>query len=236
VRTPAILAPVLGTVLAAVALAGCGSTRSAHRAALSVRGQPVQILTPARIPPAPTVLVWFHAKGSGQSATSSPPRRAFFAALVRGGVIVASDRAGGDAWGNAASVADYRALIRFVTARYAPAKIVLAGESMGGLASLQIADDPPPRVVGWIGISPITNLAWARTVPYFAPGIRAARGRGPRRLRTGLPELWFASAGDPTVPPAENPAPGARRVRCSGPHLDASCRQPGVVLRFLARL
>jgi dienelactone hydrolase len=163
---------------------------------------------------------------------------------ANGYVVVAAD-AGRKAWGNAAAVGDYRALIHRTTVRYDLHDVFLMGESMGGLATMQVARlEPQVRAVtAWYPVCDLSTMHEAR----FQASIDAAwkgRTRAPvSPVSVGAkPMLVWASAGDTVVTArtnaavcvAEAHAAGApvTYFHTSGNHGDKSNFDPKAVLAF----
>ena len=166
--------------------------------------------------------------------------------IVGAGYEMASSRAGGDAWGNPASVAAYQALadaLRTETAT--PATFILA-ESMGGVAGLLlVANHGIPDLKGFVGISAVTDLRVFLVRPDERDSVRAAFGGGdppassnpiqrPPSEFAGVPLRLYASPGDTDVLIAKNTNPFAARLRsvpgtdvtvvpCQGNHGNGSC-------------
>src|SRR5206468_73071 len=65
--------------------------------------------------------------------------------------------AGGNAWGDARTVEDYRAFTTSLMRRYHLTRVYLMAESMGGLAGMQLGDRLP-RAQALVGIYPVCDL------------------------------------------------------------------------------
>jgi dienelactone hydrolase len=165
--------------------------------------------------------------------------------LTAKGYVVAAADAHDKAWGDAAAVADYRALISRTTKRYGLHDVFLMGESMGGLATMQVAQLVPAvrAVVAWYPVCDLRTIHEAR----FQASIKAAwkgRTRAPvSPVSVGAkPMLVWASAGDTVVTArtnaavcvAEAHAAGApvTYFHTSGNHGDKSNFDPKAVLAF----
>lgn len=164
-----------------------------------------------------------------------------------GYTMLAAD-AGGKAWGDPSSVADYRSLIRATQRRYDLRDVFLMGESMGGLATMQLARTLPEvrAVTAWFPVCDVRTMR----APRFRDTIREAwRGRsraGVSPVRVGpKPMLIWASAADTVVDARRNSAvcvTGARAAgaqvtyfHTSGEHGDPSNYDPDAVLAFFQR-
>ena len=100
-------------------------------------------------------------------APEAPRRAALVMALHQAGYPTLADSFG-DTWGNDHAVAQ---LARLVGNR----RVVLLGESMGGLLALRYAEAHPAQTVAIIGISPACSLKDMMSRPtLLAEGIRAA--------------------------------------------------------------
>lgn len=168
--------------------------------------------------------------------------------LSGAGFTVLSADGTGKAWGNPASVADYRGLIEATQERYGLRDVFLMGESMGGLATMQLARTLPDvrAVVAWY---PVCDLRTMRQ-QHFQPTIRAAwkgldrAAVSPVRVGATPLRVWASNADtvvraqtNAAVCVAQAEAAGAdvTYVHTSGNHGDPSNYQPGAVLSFFER-
>lgn len=109
------------------------------------------------------------------------------------------------------------------------------------MAGLDLASDGTvPGVVGWLGVSPITDLTEART--RFARRIDAAMTPAevtavdpslrPVSDYSGLRMVLYSASDDDRVPTSTQAAPFAARVpevdlrSCTGGHVSADCFHP----------
>lgn len=192
-----------------------------------------------------TLVMWFHGHGEqGDTILEGPQHVGTRDRLLDAGYSLAGADAGGDAWGDLASVKAYREAITWASRTAGTDQLVLVGQSMGGLASLQLADDLPD-VAAWVGLSPVCNLA------SVAPGFTDAPEEPAERLSPvagdydGLPMLWFTSDNDTVVPrdsntdvcSAEAADAGAEVevVDVIGEHGNQSVFQPETLLEFLTQ-
>ncbi|MBW4040662.1 MAG: alpha/beta hydrolase [Acidobacteria bacterium] len=195
------------------------------------------------------LVVFLH--GWGQTRWSLLSRRE--EASVADGVsdagftLLAAD-ADGEAWGDPASVADYRRLIARAAGRYHLHDVFLMGESMGGLATMQLARTLPGvrAATAWFPVCDIRTMREAR----FQASIRSSwRGRSLAPIAPvqvgSTPMIVWASPTDTTVPPATNAAVCVAEARASGApvtyfhttgaHGDASNYSPSAVTRFFEK-
>ncbi len=187
------------------------------------------------------VALWVHGFGADEDDPVSGSGADFAAALLARGWVVAAAAAEGNAWGSAASQDDYRALYRAAAQRYPVGPVVVVSVSMGGVAGLDLASDGTvPGVVGWLGVSPITDLTEART--RFARRIDAAMTPAevtavdpslrPVSDYSGLRMVLYSASDDDRVPTSTQAAPFAARVpevdlrSCTGGHVSADCFHP----------
>ncbi len=106
-----------------------------------------------------TFVLYFHGDGENQNSAYAAPAKNVVERLISDGCIVATTVAAGSGWGNAASMAIYKAVYDYVLANFNVVKVIFVGQSMGGLASLNLIAGGTVNVAGWYGISPVTNLA-----------------------------------------------------------------------------
>ncbi|GAB2916331.1 hypothetical protein GCM10027047_12730 [Rhodococcus aerolatus] len=196
--------------------------------------------------PRPLAL-WVHGSGADEDDPVTGFGAGFTAALLADGWVVASAVADGNAWGDAASQDDYRALVRAAAQRYPLGPVVVVSVSMGGVAGLDLASDGTvPGVVGWLGVSAVTDLAQARTRfrgvdAVMTPAEVAAADPSQRPVTdyAGLAVVLRSATDDDRVPTATQAAPFAARVPgadlrpCTGGHVSADCFHPDDVLAML---
>ncbi|HEV7623866.1 MAG TPA: alpha/beta hydrolase [Amnibacterium sp.] len=203
------------------------------------------LIVPAH--PVGTLAVFVH--GSGQSRSSIlRDRRDLIVArhLVEHGYLVLAADAGGRAWGDAASVADYERVIASTVAGHGVRDVFLMAESMGGLATMQLAARVPDvrAVTAWY---PVCDLRTMQHKPQFAAAIARAWATGDRRVVSpvgvpAVPITIWASPQDTVVSAASNAAvcaaearqAGARvtYIRTAGEHGSLSNFHPAQVLSF----
>lgn len=169
-------------------------------------------------------------------------------ALAGSGFTVLAADGRGKAWGDAASVADYRTLIERAQQRYGLRDVFLMGESMGGLATMQLARALPQvrAVTAWY---PVCDLRTMRE-PRFQATIRDAwRGRSRAAVSpvaaSDKPMLVWASAADTVVHAGTNAAVCVDEARAagatvtyfhtSGEHGDPSNFAPQTVVDFFTQ-
>ena len=180
---------------------------------LTVAGQPSLLLEPVH--PNGRLVLFLHG-ASGRAAdlraVGDRARADLAAGLVTAGYAVAASDAHGDAWGSAASVADYQALATEARRRTGASSVYLLAESMGGLPAAQLtAPGALADLRALAGIYPVCDLSSIRAG--FTASIEAAHGSdtdaavaalSPVRPDPAVPLLIWASADDTVVPTARN--------------------------------
>ena len=192
------------------------------------------------------LVIVLHGLGGSAGLVEEPKAAAFTRRLVADGFVVAASDAHGDAWGDAASQADYVRLHQWVAQRFDIDRTVLVSSSMGAIAGLQLAAHRDvPRLAGWVGVSPVIDLPGAARsgplrddVDLSPEQLRALDpSRVPGRALRGLPMAVVISPADGvvSVPAAERFArrTGARLVTCSGGHAAEDCFRAAVVENML---
>lgn len=208
-------------------------------------------------------LVIYH---HGMNETMSGPRTnvektALTTAILAAGYLIASSNSHGNHWGNAASLADYLELYRFVTGTFRVSRTVLLSQSMGGQSGLLTAANRPFPIQGWAGIYPVCSLAtmyalgggWDDSInaAYGISGDYAAKTAGHDPLLraasdyAGLRLRFYASPEDTVVvKTAHSDALSAHVasvteeeevVACEGNHGDASHFQSADLIAYLGR-
>lgn len=191
--------------------------------------------------------VFVHGSGQQRDAILTKPRDLLVVReLVAHGYLVLAADAGGRAWGDASSVADYERLIAATVRAHEVHDVDLMAESMGGLATMQLAARVPDvrAVVAWYPVCDLRTMAHKRQ---FAGAIAKAWRTGDRAVVSPVavpkvPLTIWASAGDTTVSAARNAAVCAAEgraaggqvtyVRTTGNHGDPSNFHPAEVLAF----
>lgn len=220
-----------------VAVAGPGTT------GLSVIGQPVR-----------AIAVYFH--GSDQDARvirDAEKVRNVLDPLLRAGLAVVAADAGGNAYGNHASLEDYRRLIAAARAKYGNVPLYYVAESMGALAALAlISEDTQHEVKGMVGISPLMGLPpEVRSVDFI---MNAWNGEVPESADplTWQPEVFagrvfrlYTSPEDEVIPADASATAFAERfgsvasveiVACEGGHAASACYQGTDVAKWMEGL
>lgn len=205
------------------------------------------VLAPRR--PNGGLVVFLHGWGQTRWSILSRKEEASVAnALTEAGFTVLAADALGKAWGDPRSVRDYESLIARMQQRYDLRDVFLMGESMGGLATMQLARDLPDvkAVTAWF---PVCDLRTMRE-PRFQDTIRSAWRGSSRRVvdpvRVGdAPMLVWASPTDRVVDAATNAAVCVAQARAAGAevtyyrttggHGDPSNYQPSTVVQFFER-
>jgi pimeloyl-ACP methyl ester carboxylesterase len=177
------------------------------------------LLVPAR--PVGALAVFVH--GSGQSRESIVKDQhdaAVALELVQHGYLVLSADADGRAWGDPASVADYERLIDATVREHHVHIVDLMAESMGGLATMQLAARLPDlgAVTAWY---PVCDLRTMQEKPHYAAAIAKAWATGDRSVVSPVavppvPMLVWASAHDTVVDASTNAAVCVAEDRAAG--------------------
>lgn len=252
--------------LVAVVLSGCrgqdlhaASGRSAHpvpRPPVAFAGMGLEDLTAVWAPVGRPrgLVVWLHGYTGNRLDPQRQPQRAVAQALLGAGYVVVSADAGGDAWGNPASVRDYRALIAQARRRYRTRRTFFWTESMGALPALQLASARAvPDLTGIVAVQPVYDLHQLAADRRFSASVLAAYGvqrlddlparADPSRDGASLPSVavrLYLSDGDKVVSRTKNGDVLAARARatvasCTGGHADPSCFQPADLVRWVER-
>jgi predicted esterase len=201
------------------------------------------------------LVLFLHGAGVDHRAPLSERADAFTQQMVDRGYLVASSDAHGTVWGTERSQRDYRRLYRWVDERYDVGPVLLLSQSMGGVPGLHLlADDAIPHVVGWVGVSPVTNLVWAARDGRLGDSVAAALGRDdvrrldpmriPARRFTGERMVIWAAPDDDVVPAVHarrfaaylRPAATVRLRGCTGGHNAAGCYDADAVAQMFARV
>jgi pimeloyl-ACP methyl ester carboxylesterase len=166
------------------------------------------------------LVVFLHGWGQTRWSLLSRREEASVAhAVSEAGFTVLAADADGKAWGDAASIADYRTLIERTQSRYRLHDVFLMGESMGGLATMQLARTLPDvrAATAWF---PVCDIRTMRE-PRFQASIRAA-WRGSSRaaiapVQVGdTPMIVWASPADTIVNAATNAAVCVSEAKAAG--------------------
>jgi pimeloyl-ACP methyl ester carboxylesterase len=221
---PVTAPPVSPTVLAPPAPAELGSGEHV----MAIDGETAVVVVPEQL--TGRLVVYLHGYGGDASSLTDPAGlEPLTEGLVAAGYAVASSDAGGDAWGNAASVDAYAALAATVTAQVAAREVYLVAESMGGLAGAQLVDGG--RIAGlraYAGIYPLCDLSsvyadYANSIDAaHAPAVGAALDAlSPVALDDAdVPVQFWASPEDTTVDKERNADVCAAEVRAAGGRVD----------------
>jgi pimeloyl-ACP methyl ester carboxylesterase len=191
--------------------------------------------------------LYLHGSGGTEHSLLMARKRERVAnALLADGYVVAAALSGGNEWGNARTVADYRAFAETLMRRYALTRVYLIAESMGGLAGMQLGNRLP-QAKALVGIYPVCDLRTMVRHRTFTAAIHAAwAGRSAKAVEpvspARLPMIVWASAGDTIVPRATNGGSCVARARAAGTpatlvptvgdHGDPSNFRPADVVRF----
>jgi pimeloyl-ACP methyl ester carboxylesterase len=193
--------------------------------------QNVHIATPptydTRIPR--PMLLFSHGSGSDELQPLSHFQQ-LYTDLLSDGFAIASTNAHGNNWGNAAAQTDLLELYRYLRDTYALGPLILWGNSMGGLASLNALASGAIPCAGWIGTQPVCDLDAIYAAGAFVTDIRTAYGvngtgsdyaaktagfnpmaRSGREFY-GVPMRFYASPADTVVAKAQHTDPMAAKV------------------------
>jgi acetyl esterase/lipase len=152
---------------------------------IDANGQAIRIQLPPNydsLQPCP-LIVYCH--GAGQTSVDIGPHTALslpmMQALNNAGYIVASSTAHGNTWGNATALNDYQTLYRYVRDHYNIGPVIIGGQSMGGIAAMNlVASRKIPGVSGIMLFEPafsLQSMYYSPTDPYdLIPQIAAAYG------------------------------------------------------------
>jgi pimeloyl-ACP methyl ester carboxylesterase len=234
----------LAAALLTLAIVGCSSSSStpdssstsspqtAAPVTVTIAGQPAQVWAASG---STRAVVYLHGYNQDGEILRGP-QAAILTSLHRAGWTIGDDYAHGNAWGDAQSVADYKALIRHLRTAEHAQTVVLLGASMGGLATLHLLQAGVADTA--VLVSPVTNLAAmyqvAAALPQLTPiyGPTAPRAENPLAFPTntfhGDTVTVIADPADPVVPFTSNAQAFAQRfgvklVQCQGGHAGPSC-------------
>jgi len=122
------------------------------------------------------LMVYFHgASGNQNDPFVDPDQKRITDQFIQAGYMVASSNGAGDSWGNQAGIDAYDALITYLQSEYNITKIILIGQSMGGIVSLNLMSSTSHNIDAWYGIYPATNLRAQYDIG-FAGAIQTAYG------------------------------------------------------------
>jgi pimeloyl-ACP methyl ester carboxylesterase len=197
------------------------------------------------------LVLWVHGQGGNvEEILSEEHHVGMRDQLLDAGYTIASTDGTGNGWGNEFSVLAYEALADWATNEAGTTSNVLIGQSMGGLASLQLIDTLPD-VAAWAGIYPVCNLdSVAATFPAALDAYGVAEWVSIPELSPvipagvdGLPMLFFHSPNDHAVPMDTNTTECSRIyeqngaavevVQVIGDHGNQSAFQPERMVAFL---
>ena len=195
------------------------------------------------------LVVFLHGWGQTRWSLLSRREEASVAhAVSEAGFTVLAADADGKAWGDAASVADYRKLIEQTQTRFDLHDVFLMGESMGGLATMQLARTLPDvrAATAWFPVCDIRTMRETR----FQATIRSAwKGRTRATIAPvqvgDTPLIVWASPADTIVNAATNAAVCVAEAKAAGApvtyfhttgeHGDPSNYQPAAVTSFFEK-
>lgn len=243
-----------------------GQSFSYTSADTTVAGEACRILTPIVASATPCIVLHHHGMGETSTGiTTDTLKQGIVDSFAEQGWIIAASSAAGNNCGNDAGMNAHRALLGYLLQTYPTAKVLIWGQSAGGLTSLSsIARGQNPRLVGCLLTYPVANLANFYSLGTYAPDIRTAYGIAsdgsdyaaktagydpildePNRFGR-IRYRMYASASDTVVPKASNSdllqprlfmagATESTIIVCSGNHGDASHFQSRDYVAFAAR-
>jgi dipeptidyl aminopeptidase/acylaminoacyl peptidase len=192
------------------------------------------------------LVVFLHGWGQTRWSLLSRREEATVAHAVSeaGFTILAAD-ADGEAWGDPRSVADYRGLILQTQRRYRLRDVFLMGESMGGLATMQLGRELPDvrASTAWFPVCDLRTMHERRFQPSIrgswqgssrAPVSPVAVGRTPLLVWASPADTIVNASTNAAVCVAEAKAAGAEVTyfHTTGEHGDPSNYQPATVVQF----
>ena len=193
-----------------------------------------------------SLVVYLHGWGQTRWALLERRSEADVAhALVGAGFTMLGADAHLKAWGDPASVADYRRLITATVERHHLRDVFLMGESMGGLATMQLARELPQvrAVTAWYPVCDLRTMQEARFQATIDGAWRGlSRAAVSPVVPADKPMLIWASPQDTVVQASRNAAVCAAQARAkgaqvtyfrtSGQHGDPSNFVPATVVQF----
>ena len=185
----------------------------------TLRGQRILTITSTRPTTGPRpVALMLHGAGHDHRVPVEQAAQQFTQALIDAGWIVAASDADGDAWGSEASQQAHLDLLEHLRSVYAVDGVVLVSMSMGGVAGLNlVADRAVADLLGWVGITAVTDLRAMAADPRFTGYVEAALDDAqvaeldpltlPAERLASVPLIAIASPADPWTPPGEQLTP-----------------------------
>jgi pimeloyl-ACP methyl ester carboxylesterase len=169
-------------------------------------------------------------------------------AVSDAGFTILSADADGKAWGDPASLLTYQRLIARTQQRYGLRDVFLMGESMGGLATMQLGRMLPDvrASTAWFPVCDLRTMHEARFQATIASAWRGRSRSAVSPVTVGAtPLLVWASAADTVVDAATNAAVCAAEAKAAGApvtyfhttgeHGDPSNYQPIAVVQFFEK-
>jgi len=187
--------PAAGAAVAVVlGLVACSPAEPAEKArpapARDVRtelaGQEVRLNLPAGDGPPKGLALWFHGQSGDADDRIDGP---FFSALRDDGWAVASSDFHLQSWGNSASTADTRRLLRWAEEQTGTTAVLWVAGSMGGAVSVNAMTHGVTPPACYYGIKPALSLTEMQRVPGGPQFIRQAFGGKVPRNRIPVDNL-----------------------------------------------
>jgi hypothetical protein len=241
-----------------------GSTdKSATYRDFTINGQAARIWNSAPTATGKPLVIWSHPHSQNDKIAFGHLPYPLIRAVINEGWAFAASIMHGDSWGNAASQTDLYDLYVKVHSMQPVSKVLLAGGSMGGLASaLSVPAATIPNIKGVAGIDAVFNLANMYANATYTGSIKTAHGiasdgsdyasktagfdpvlRSASNF-TGVRWRFYASANDTAVNKAANAdqmatlvaaAPEAQVVTHTSSHLSSAGVRPADFIAFAKR-
>jgi pimeloyl-ACP methyl ester carboxylesterase len=199
------------------------------------------------------IVVFFHGLNQNEfSLTSDQPHKTVTEKLLNAGFAVVASSAGGNAFGDPATLRNYRELGSMAREHYRIENIYFLAESIGAIPAVNLLASDYTSVRGFAAISPALNFDSA--TPEW-PALAAKSPGGPPEpvnpmnlpldAMKGKSIRFYISPQDTLVRPADNalafqqhygPVANISTVNCSGGHGDPSCLKGDDLVKWFAQL
>lgn len=158
---------------------GTSEAIAAWETTTSSNGQAVRIYTPPAPPASKTLILWSHPAAHTEQVGPGYWAYAYAHAAMVNGWHFAASNMHADSWGNATALADLLDLYNLMAGRDTFARVILAGASMGGLATANATiKSTIPNTVGAYVIDGAVSLStmFAGNAGTYSASIRTAYG------------------------------------------------------------
>jgi hypothetical protein len=199
------------------------------------------------------IVIYFHGLDQDEfSLTSDEAHKALSEKLLGAGFVVASSKAGGNAFGDPATLQNYRELGSMAREHFRVENIYFLAESVGAIPAINLLTLDYTPVRGVAAINPALNYAsatpeWpALAARYPAEPVESLNPMDlPVNSMMGKRLRFYSSPDDTLVRANDNALAFQQRfgsvanismVRCSGAHGDSSCLQGDDILKWFAQL